>query len=65
MKDSKVNTVNCNKCVQNERQQGKPTSKMKDSKVTSVCKMKDSKVNTVNYNKCVQNERQQGKHSEL
>ena len=23
MKDSKVNTVNCNKCVQNERQQGK------------------------------------------
>ena len=23
MKDSKVNTVNYNKCVQNERQQGK------------------------------------------
>ena len=58
MKDSKVNTVNYNKCVQNERQQGKHS-------VTSVCKMKDRKVNTVNCNKCVQNERQQGKHSEL
>ena len=59
MKDSKVNTVNYNKCVQNERQQGKQWI------ITSVCKMKDSKVNTVNYNKCVQNERQQGKHCEL
>ena len=59
MKDSKVNTVNCNKCVQNERQQGKHWI------ITSVYKMKDSKVNTVNCNKCVQNERQQGKHTEL
>ena len=60
MKDSKVNTVNYNKCVQNERQKGKHKWIL-----TSVYKMKDSKVNTVNYNKCVQNERQQGKHSEL
>ena len=28
MKDSKVNTVNYNKCVQNERQQGKHTSEL-------------------------------------
>ena len=63
MKDSKVNTVNYNKCVQNERQN---FNKVKTQWIlTSVYKMKDSKVNTVNYNKCVQNERQQGKHSEL
>ena len=59
MKDSKVNTVNYNKCVQNERQQDKHWI------LTSVCKMKDRKLNTVNFNKCVQNERQQGKHCEL
>ena len=56
MKHSKVNTVNYNKCVQNETQQGKHWI------ITSVYKVKHSKVNTVNYNKCVQNERQQGKH---
>ena len=64
MKDSKVNTVNYNKCVQNERQQGKH-SELHWIELTSVCKMKDRKVNTVNFNKCVQNERQKGKHSEL